>query len=141
MSYVSSNGDRHGAALAALSTGLVQLYARHCGKGPTRAKSYITDDALICVMRDPFTGAERTLIDGGKFETVERMRDGFQEAMEEESEQVLEANFGRHSRAHLRTLNVDPDLAVEIFLLERELDGSPHLNGSGPLSSDGAGPE
>ena len=118
MHHLSTNGNSRGAALAALSTGLVQLYSRHCGKGPTRAKSYISGDAVICVLRDPFTGAERTLIDSGEFDTVERMREGFQRAMEEEARQVLETNFGRSPSAHLRMMHVDPDLAVEIFLLE-----------------------
>jgi uncharacterized protein YbcI len=118
MHPLSTNGDSRGAALAALSTGMVQLYARHCGKGPTKAKTYHRGDMVLCVLRDPYTKAERTLIDAGQFETVLRMRDGFQHAMEAECRQVLTDNFPGEVRAHVRTMHVDPDLAVEVFLLE-----------------------
>jgi uncharacterized protein YbcI len=38
-----------GNALAQISTGLVQLHSRHYGKGPTKAKTYLFDELVVCV--------------------------------------------------------------------------------------------
>jgi uncharacterized protein YbcI len=118
MDGASMNGRVPGAGLSHISTELVRLYSRYCGKGPTRAKTHVAGDLVVCVLRDAFTRQEQTLIDGGEFATVERMRDGFRRLMDVESRRAVEEACGRPVRAHLNTLHADPDMAVEIFLLE-----------------------
>ena len=36
--------------LAEVTNAIVRLHRQHYGKGPTRSKSYLLDDVLICVM-------------------------------------------------------------------------------------------
>jgi uncharacterized protein YbcI len=107
-----------GNALAEISTGLVQLHSRHYGKGPTKAKTYAFDELVVCVLRDGFTTVERTLLEAGDGESVHQMRRSFQLAMEGQFRQVVEEATGRRVVAYMSTIHTDPDLAVELFVLE-----------------------
>ena len=47
--------------LAEATNAIVSLHRQHYGKGPTRSKSFLLDDVLICAMQDVLTVVERTL--------------------------------------------------------------------------------
>jgi uncharacterized protein YbcI len=104
--------------LASISTGLVQLHSRYYGKGPTKAKTHLVDDTVVCILRGGFTTVERTLVDTGEVESVYQMRRSFQQAMEEEFTRVIEESTGRKVIAYMSSIHIDPDLAVELFVLE-----------------------
>jgi uncharacterized protein YbcI len=104
--------------LAQISTGLVQLHSRYYGKGPTKAKTHLVDDTVVCILRGGFTTVERTLVDTGEVESVYQMRRSFQQAMEEEFTRVIEESTGRKVIAYMSSIHIDPDLAVELFVLE-----------------------
>jgi uncharacterized protein YbcI len=106
--------------LAQISTGLVQLHSRFYGKGPTKAKTHIVDDTVVSVLRGGFTTVERTLIEDGNHDSVYQMRRSFQQAMEEEFRQVVEQATGRKVIAYMSQIHTDPDLAIELFVLEPE---------------------
>ena len=61
---------------------------------------------------------ERTLLDTGQVESVYQMRRSFQQAMEAEFRHVVEEATGRKVIAYMSSIHVDPDLAVEVFVLE-----------------------
>jgi uncharacterized protein YbcI len=104
--------------LAQISTGLVQLHSRYYGKGPTKAKTHMVDDTVVCMLRGGFTTVERTLLDTGEVESVYQMRRSFQQAMEENFRLIVEEATGRNVIAYMSSIHVDPDLAVELFVLE-----------------------
>ena len=104
--------------LAQISTGLVQLHSHYDGKGPTKAKTHMVNDTVVCILRGGFTTVERTLLDTGEVESVYQMRRSFQQAMEEEFRHVIEGATGRKVIAYMSSIHVDPDLAVELFVLE-----------------------
>ena len=123
-----------GNALAEISTGLVQLHSRHYGKGPTKAKTYAFDELVVCVLRDGFTTVEHTLLAAGDGESVHQMRRSFQLVMEGEFRHVVEEATGRKVVAYMSTIHTDPDLAVELFVLEPVSDELPSVesaNGDG----------
>ena len=107
-----------GEVLAKISTGLVQLHSRYYGKGPTKAKTHLVDDTVISIMRGGFTTVERTLIDQGDVDAVYEIRRSFQTAMEAEFSAIVEEATGRKVIAYMSQIHEDPDLAVEIFVLE-----------------------
>jgi uncharacterized protein YbcI len=111
-------GQQRGEMLASISTALVQLHSRYYGKGPTRAKTFIVDDTVICVLRGGFTTVERTLIEQGRAETVHSMRRSFQQAMEQPFRSVVEQATGRKVVAYMSQVHHDPDIAAELFMLE-----------------------
>jgi uncharacterized protein YbcI len=104
--------------LAQISTALVQLHSRYYGKGPTKAKTHMVDDTVVCILRGGFTTVERTLLDTGELDAVYQMRRSFQQAMEEEFRRIVEDATGRRVIAYMSSIHVDPDLAVELFVLE-----------------------
>jgi uncharacterized protein YbcI len=107
-----------GEVLARISTQLVQLHSRYYGKGPTKAKTYAVNDTVICILKGGFTTVERTLIDQGKAEAVHEVRRSFQAAMEDQFTRVVEDATGRKVIAYMSQVHHDPDLAVELFVLE-----------------------
>lgn len=120
MTGIPTNGHARvpGETLAEISTGLVQLHSRFYGKGPTKAKTQVFDDTVVCTLMGGFTTVEQTLIDAGEDESVYEMRRSFQQAMEEEFKRVVEEASGRKVIAHMSAIHLEPDLAVELFVLE-----------------------
>jgi uncharacterized protein YbcI len=114
----AGGGSARGEVLASISTGLVRLHSRYYGKGPTKAKTYLVNDTVVCLLRGGFTTVERTLIDEGNVDAVYQIRRSFQQAMEEHFTTVVETAMGRKVIAYMSQIHQDPDLAVEIFVLE-----------------------
>ena len=108
----------HGERLAAISNGLVGLHTRYYGKGPVATKTYLVDDAVICVLREGFTTVEETLIEEGRPEAVHQIRRTFQGAMGDQFTEVVESAMDRRVVAYMSQVHVDPNLAIEFFLLE-----------------------
>jgi uncharacterized protein YbcI len=112
------SGAARGELLASISTGLVRLHSRYYGKGPTKAKTYLVNDTVVCILQGGFTTVERTLIDDGNVDAVYEIRRHFQQAMKEQFTAVVEAAMERKVVAYMSQIHQDPDLAVEIFVLE-----------------------
>jgi uncharacterized protein YbcI len=110
-----------GETLSNISTSIVQLYREHFGKGPTGAKTYILDDLVICVLRDGLTTVEKTLFERGRADTVREVRAAFQDAVADRFTAAVEAATGRRVIAFMSQAHVDPDLAIEVFFLDRSL--------------------
>lgn len=103
---------------AAISNAIVGIHSRHYGKGPTKAKTYIIDDTVVCVMQDVFTTVEHTLIDNDQGSTVRDMRLTFQYALRDEFEGEIERITGRKPRCFMSQIDWKADMAVELFILE-----------------------
>jgi uncharacterized protein YbcI len=107
-----------GEMLAEISNGLAQLHTQYYGKGPTRAKSYMLNDTVVCMLNEGFTRVEKTLIEEGRDEAVHQIRRTFQAAMEDRFTKVVEEATERKVIAYMSQVHVDPDFAVELFVLE-----------------------
>ena len=123
-------------AAAAVSRELVSLHKQFYGKGPVRAKTYIVNDTVLCVLEGGFTVVERTLIEVGRAPAVHEIRTSFQSAMRDQFTQVVESALGRRVRAYMSQVHTDPDVAVELFLLEPEGDEPDHDVTAGPEDPD-----
>ena len=110
--------EASGEALAEISNALVGLHKRFYGKGPVRAKTFLVDNTVLCLLEGGFTIVERTLIDIGRDEVVRDLRHNFQLAMQEQFTQVVEDRLDRRVVAYLSQVHTDPDIAVELFMLE-----------------------
>lgn len=110
----------HGPLLAEVTNAIVRLYRTHYGKGPTRSKSYLMDDLLVCVMRDLFTTIERTLIEAGAVDQVRATRLALREAIHEEVRDEVEQILGRRIRGYTGQVLLAPEIAIEVLVLEPE---------------------
>ena len=104
--------------LADITDSLVRFHRRFYGKGPNQAKSYSINDTIVCMLHGGFTPVERTLIDAGDSDAVRAMRLSFQKAMEDEFRGTVEQLTGRKVIAYMSQVHTNPDLAVELFVLE-----------------------
>jgi uncharacterized protein YbcI len=90
---------------------------RYYGRGPTKAKSHFADDLVVCVLWNGFTTVERTLLGRGQAAAVEEFRRTFQTTMEDQFTAIVEEATGRKVCAYMSQVHVDPDVAVELFML------------------------
>jgi uncharacterized protein YbcI len=111
-----------GAVAAAISDGLVHLHKEYYGKGPTKTKTYLVNDTVVCMLQGGFTVVERTLIDEGRAEAVHDVRRVFQGTMKARFTEVVEVATGRKVIAYMSQVHSDPDLALEVFVLEPGLE-------------------
>ena len=116
-----------GQLLAAISTGIVKLIREHYGRGPIKAKTYALDDIVVCVLRGSgFTPLEQTMMDSGQPAASGRvvaMREEFQTLMADRYKALIEELTGRQVMAFLSQAHVDPDITLEVFFVDRPLDG------------------
>jgi uncharacterized protein YbcI len=101
----------------AISDGLVGLLKEYYGRGPEHAKTYVSDDLVVCLLRGGFTPVEQTLRDGGHGDEVIRQRMFFQDVMRERFEQVVEKATGRRVVGFMSGNQQDPDMICEVFVL------------------------
>ncbi|HET8754868.1 MAG TPA: Na-translocating system protein MpsC family protein [Solirubrobacteraceae bacterium] len=109
---------RDGQVRTAISDGVVALMKDFYGTGPTRTKTYLVDDLVVCVMRGGFTRAEQTLLEGGRGDAVSRQRVQFHEVMRERFIAVVENATGRRVIGFMAGSQQDPDMICEVFLLD-----------------------
>jgi uncharacterized protein YbcI len=114
--YTTSRQD-HGAALTAISDGMVALLKDFYGVGPTQAKTYYHDDLVVCLMRGGFTRVEQTLLEGGRTSAVIQQRMEFQDVMRERFVAVIERATGRSVVGFMSGNQQDPDMICEVFVL------------------------
>jgi uncharacterized protein YbcI len=124
MSETSTTID--GSAQAEISRRLVQIMKEQTGRGPTRTRTTVSDDLVVCLMRAGFTTAERTLVSAGLEDTVHRLREGIQQSAKRSMVAVVETVTGRAVTAFMSANHVDPDIGVEVVLL-KPLDGEPGI--------------
>lgn len=120
--------ERVGEMLAAISTRIVGLLREHYGRGPSRAKTYAMDDCIVCVLRNGFTAHERTIVDSGQPGRVIEMRQDFQRLMERQYRETIETITGRKVVAFLSQAHLEPDITLEIFFLDRPMNGAAALD-------------
>jgi uncharacterized protein YbcI len=113
-----------GEMLAAISTRIVGLLREHYGRGPSRAKTYAMDDCVVCVLRNGFTAYEQTIVDSGDQQRVINMRQDFQKLMEDKYRDAIEEITARKVVAFLSQAHLEPDITLEIFFLDRPLEGA-----------------
>jgi uncharacterized protein YbcI len=74
----------------------------------------------MCILEDIYTPVERTLLDGGETEAVRQTRLAYQQTMESRFVAAVEEILGRKVRAFLSHVSLEPDISVEVFVLERD---------------------
>jgi uncharacterized protein YbcI len=113
-----NTGPTRGQAAQAISNAVVRLMRDYTGRGPTQAHTVINDSVVIVVLRDTLLKAERSLVSDGQGEAVMHMRRRFQATMKDELIAAVTEQTGRKVEAFLSDNVIDPDVAVEVFVLE-----------------------
>jgi len=123
MSGTAREARAYGDVTSAISDGMAGLLSRYTGRGATSSWTTFGKDLIVCVMEDALTKGERNLVQFGRTDAVMNIRSAFQEGMAQEAISLVEDLSGRHVTAFMSNNSIDPDLAVEIFVLQRTSDG------------------
>jgi uncharacterized protein YbcI len=108
---------KNGPAAAEISNRVVQLMREFVGRGPTRARTTIVGDLVVVVLQDTLLKAEKSLVADGRSEMVLDMRRTYQETLRSEFVGVVQEVLGRSVLAFMSDHHLDPDMAVEVFVL------------------------
>jgi len=106
-----------GSKATAISNMTVRLLSRYTGRGPTKARTFFSDDMVTVVLQDTMTKAENTLVARGHEDIVLSTRATFQDLMGDDLIAGVEEITGRRVTAFLSSNHVHPDIAIESFVL------------------------
>jgi uncharacterized protein YbcI len=120
----SDQSGRAESVRAAISNAVVGLKKDFYGKGPTKAKTFLNDNYVFCVLEGGLTRNEETLIERGHEELVRNYRLRFQEAMEDSSVEAIQRITGRRVIGYHSQIVFNPERAFEIFVLDRPVEDS-----------------
>ena len=120
MSIDEQQPARGQSPAADVSKIMVRLMSEYTGRGPTKARTTIDGDLVVTLLRDTLTKGERRLAELGEIDTVLAGRRAFQRSMREEAGVAIGELLGRRVIAFMSDNHADPDLAVEVFVLEPE---------------------
>lgn len=101
-----------------ISNTIVHLMKEHTGKGPPKCRTYIQDELVTVLMRGGFSQVEQTLFEGGKWIDVRSGRHAVQDTLAARLVAAIEQIMDRKIIAFMNASHQDPDLQVELFLLE-----------------------
>lgn len=103
---------------AEISTRIVGITRQYTGRGPTRARTYIEEDFVTCLLEDTLSKSELKVAEQSGDKAVIDHRRSIQNAMRRELEAMIEEVTGREVVAFLSDNHISPDYAIEVFVLE-----------------------
>lgn len=106
---------------AAVTREVVRIHTAAIGRGPRKSYSFHYGDTLVTVMLEVLTRAERNLVSYDEGEAVLAMRRLSQRAMTEELKMAVTRLTGRTVVAFMYDNHLDPDMAIQVFVLDSSL--------------------
>lgn len=103
-----------------ISNAMVGLKKQFYGKGPTKAKTYINDNYVFCILEGGLTRNEETLIEAGEHDLVRRYRLKFQEVMGTMTMKAVEEITGCKVLGYHSQIVFEPEYGFEMFVLDSE---------------------
>ena len=103
---------------AQISNAMVGLKKEFYGRGPTKAKTFVNDNFVFCVLEGGLTRNEETLIANGEEELVRTYRLRFQEVMRHSTVDAIERITRRKVIGYHSQIVFKPEFGFEIFVLD-----------------------
>lgn len=107
----------------AIANAVVRVYRAHIGRGPNKAQAFYRGNIVVVVLQEPFTIAERSLVDAGRQAAVRQLRQEFVSVMRDALADAVAATTGCRVEAVMSDVHMDPDVSVEVFVLDRPVPG------------------
>lgn len=104
---------------AEVSREIVRIHAYYYGRGPTKAKTYIHEEVIVCLLGDIYTPSELMLVEAGRFEEVRINRMAFQDTVEPILRAAIERISGRTVNAFFSQISPE-GMATEVFALVKD---------------------
>jgi uncharacterized protein YbcI len=126
-------GRSDGRLSLAIANMTVRVLRAHTGRGPTKSRTLIDDELITVILHDTLTTGERTLVANGDVAIVRSARTALADAMRDELIAGVEELTGRTVIALFSDSAIDPDIALESFVL------APQGTVTGALADENAG--
>jgi len=124
MSGTDSDRLKAASISSAISMEVEALLSECAGRGPAKARTYVTEDLIMVVLYDTLTSEERAIVRDGGADLVLSARQAFQQAMRPELIATVERFSGRSTSTCMTHNHVDPDIVVESFILVPRTNGA-----------------
>jgi uncharacterized protein YbcI len=117
-----TDSETRTSALMEISNAMVRLYKQQFGRGPTAARTHWGGpDAVMCILEDTLTPAERNLVKMGEHQRLRDTRMFFQYATVREFCEPIEQITGRTVRSFHSSIDTKVDgMSVETFIFYPE---------------------
>jgi uncharacterized protein YbcI len=115
-----------------ISNEMVRLLARYVGRGPTKARTTLSQNLVVVTFGDTMTRAELNLVAAGEAEAVAAMRRVFQATMREEAVRTIEEVLGRAVIAYLADIDTSANIALVAFVLAARNESRSENHGGEP---------
>ena len=106
------------SVLQRLSDAMVAIYKQDFGRGPTKARTDLAGDVLVCTLENSLTAPERKMAEAGDADRVRELRMYFQHASEDKFVAAVEEITRRKVRAFVSGTDVERDVSTEVFYLD-----------------------
>ena len=107
-----------GQVTASITKAVVGVFRDYTGRGPTKARTFLNDNLVQVLLEDTLTTPERQLAQDGQEEFVLEIRRKFQATMRSDLTKAVEDLGGRKVIAFMSDNTIEPDLALETFVVE-----------------------
>ena len=124
-----------GQSAAEISRTMVQLVRHYTGRGPTKARTTLSANAVLVVLAEVLGPADRRLVEEGQSEVVNRVRRTYWEMMRDAAIAQVKRILDRPVSSAMMDHDLHNDLAALVFLLEPEHHTNemhPRPEGNGP---------
>ena len=108
----------NGQQAAAISNAFVQLHRRSLGKGPTKVKTYVFDDMVLCVLEGGELPLAKTLRERGNRTLLHEVRGALHAAVRDECDAIIERETGRRVKTVLSQFDPEWDIECKLVLLD-----------------------
>lgn len=116
-----SNPLSGGELNAALTREVVRIHTANLGRGPNKSFSFHNGNIVVTVLQEVLTKAEQSLAANAHGEAVLATRQLFQRTMAAEMKASVEKLTARKVVAFMSDNHLEPDMAVEVFILDEPL--------------------
>ena len=113
----ASRRDRSGL-LEEITRSVVRLHKEYIGQGPTKARTYIGEDVVVCVLQGGFSTAELALLEHGRTAAVIHQRQALDEALRQPLSDTIERLVERRVVGFTSALQPDGELSTLVFVLK-----------------------
>lgn len=110
--------ESRGQLMLELSNAVVRIHKEYHGKGPTKARSHLSQDMLVVVLEGGYTHSEQMLLAAGHAKEVMQSRLAMQATTEPALRRAVEEILKRPVRSFMSAHDPTADVQVEVFLLE-----------------------
>jgi uncharacterized protein YbcI len=107
----------------AIAKSVTHAFRQLIGRGPPKAQAFYHGNVIVVLLEDALTVNEHTLIAGGREDLVHSTRRQWHQAIAPKLVGDVEALTEASVEAFMSTIHIAPDLAAELFVLDRPVGG------------------